>query len=211
MARTVTFESLEKRFKMAAGLATLTEVDEFFFKESLNSRAQTAWHRCKWPELLKLVEKSVGSTTNPTADKAVQIDNDLNIMEIHQVYTKNPFTDSTAVLLDFKLLDGYLILPANSSVSSVFIVGTAVRPTYGKDAGEESDVPDFLANYLVAGALSDFLRGDGQTEAAMQEENRAEEYLALEIDRAERLQSQNKITFNTYPSYSFGISVLTTS
>ena len=211
MARTVTFDSLEKRFKMAAGLPTLTQVDEFFFKESLNSRAQTAWHRCKWPELLKLVEKSVGSTTNPTAGKAVQIDNDLNIMEIHQVYTKNPFTDSTAVLLDFKLLDGYLILPANSSVSSVFIVGTAVRPTYGKDAGEESNVPDFLANYLVAGALSDFLRGDGQTEAAMQEENRAEEYLALEIDRAERLQSQNKITFNTYPSYSFGISVLTTS
>jgi len=211
MARTVTFESLEKRFKMAAGLPTLTQVDEFFFKESLNSRAQTAWHRCKWPELLKLVEKSVGSTTNPTAGKAVQIDNDLNIMEIHQVYTKNPFTDSTAVLLDFKLLDGYLILPANSSVSSVFIVGTAVRPTYGKDAGEETNVPDFLANYLVAGALSDFLRGDGQTEAAFQEENRAEEYLALEIDRAERLQSQNKITFNTYPSYSFGISVLTTS
>jgi len=149
MARTVTFESLEKRFKMAAGLPTLTQVDEFFFKESLNSRAQTAWHRCKWPELLKLVEKSVGSTTNPTAGKAVQIDNDLNIMEIHQVYTKNPFTDSTAVLLDFKLLDGYLILPANSSVSSVFIVGTAVRPTYGKDAGEETNVPDFLANYLV--------------------------------------------------------------
>jgi len=211
MARTVTFDSLEKRFKMAAGLPTLTQVDEFFFKESLNSRAQTAWHRCKWPELLKLVEKSVGSTTNPTAGKAVQIDNDLNIMEIHQVYTKNPFTDSTAVLLDFKLLDGYLILSANSSVTSVFIVGTAVRPTYGKDAGEESNVPDFLANYLVAGALSDFLRGDGQTEAAFQEENRSEEYLALEIDRAERLQSQNKITFNTYPSYSFGISVLTTS
>ena len=93
-----------------------------------------------------------------------------------------------------------MILPANSSVSSVFIVGTAVRPTYGKDAGEESNVPDFLANYLVAGGLSDFLRGDGQTEAAMQEENRAEEYLALEIDRAERLQSQNKITFNTYPT-----------
>ena len=211
MARTVTFDSLEKRFKMAAGLATLTEVDEFFFKESLNSRAQTAWHRCKWPELLKLVEKSVGSTISPPADKAVQIDNDLNIMEIHQVYTKNPFTDSTAILLDFKLLDGYLILPANSSVSSVFIVGTAVRPTYGKDAGEELNVPDFLSNYLVAGGLSDFLRGDGQTEAAMQEENRAEEYLELEIDRAERLQSQNKITFNTYPSYNFGISVLTTS
>jgi hypothetical protein len=211
MARTVTFESLEKRFKMAAGLPTLTQVDEFFFKESLNSRAQTAWHRCKWPELLKLVEKSVGSTTNPTADKAVQIDNDSNIMEIHQVYSKNPYTDRTAIQLDFKLLDGFLILPAKSPVTSVFIVGTTVRPTYGKDAGEETNVPEFLANYLVAGSLSDFLRGDGQTEAGMREENRSEEYLALEIDRAERLQSQNKITFNTYPSYSFGVSVLTTS
>jgi hypothetical protein len=211
MARTATFQSLENRFKMAAGLATLTQVDEFFFKEALNSRAQTAWHRCKWPDLLKLVEKTVAATTNPTADKAVQIDNDLNIMEIHQVYTKNPYTDRTAILLDFKLLDGYLILPANSSVTSVFIVGTAVRPTYGKDAGEESNVPEFLANYLTAGSLSDFLRGDGQTEAAFQEENRAEEYLTLEIDRAERLQSQNKITFNTYPSYSFGVSVLTTT
>ena len=211
MARTVTFDSLEKRFKMAAGLPTLTQVDEFFFKESLNSRAQTAWHRCKWPELLKLVEKSVGSTSNPTADKAVQFDNDLNIMEIHQVFTKNPFANNSAILLDFKLLDGYLILPANSSVSSVFIVGTAVRPTYGKDAGEEINVPDFLANYLIAGSLSDFLRGDGQTEAAFQEENRAEEYLTLEIDRAERLQSQNKITFNTYPSYQFGVNILTTS
>tara|TARA_Y100000389_G_C17404944_1_gene487511 strand:+ start:204 stop:839 length:636 start_codon:yes stop_codon:yes gene_type:complete len=211
MARTATFQSLENRFKMAAGLATLTQVDEFFFKEALNSRAQTAWHRCKWPDLLKLVEKTVAATTNPTADKAVQIDNDLNIMEIHQVFTKNPYTDRTAILLDFKLLDGYLILPANSSVTSVFIVGTAVRPTYGKDAGEESNVPEFLANYLTAGSLSDFLRGDGQTEAAFQEENRAEEYLTLEIDRAERLQSQNKITFNTYPSYSFGVSVLTTT
>ena len=211
MARTATFQSLENRFKMAAGLATLTQVDEFFFKEALNSRAQTAWHRCKWPDLLKLVEKTVAATTNPTADKAVQIDNDLNIMEIHQVFTKNPYTDRTAILLDFKLLDGYLILPANSSVTSVFIVGTAVRPTYGKDAGEESNVPEFLANYLTAGSLSDFLRGDGQTEAAFQEENRAEEYLTLEIDRAERLQSQNKITFNTYPSYNFGVSVLTTT
>jgi len=211
MARTVTFDSLEKRFKMVAGLPTLTQVDEFFFKESLNSRAQTAWHRCKWPDLLKLVEKTVAATTNPTADKAVQIDNDLDVMEIHQVYTKNPYTDRSAILLDFKLLDGFLILPANSSVSSVFIVGTAVRPTYGKDAGDETNVPEFLSNYLTAGSLSDFLRGDGQTEAAFQEENRAEEYLTLEIDRAERLQSQNKITFNTYPSYSFGVSILSTT
>ena len=196
---------------MAAGLPTLTSVDEFFFKESVNSRAQTAWHRCKWPELLKIVEKNVAATTNPTADKAVQIDNDLDVMDVQQVWTKNPYTDRNAILLDFKLVDGYLILPADSSATSVFILGTAVRPTYGPDGSDEQNIPDFLSNYLSAGCLSDFLRGDGQTEAAMREENRAEEYLILEIDRAERLQSQNKITVNTYPSYSFGVSILSTT
>lgn len=211
MARTTTFDSLKKRFQMAAGLPTLTSVDEFFFKESVNSRAQTAWHRCKWPELLKIVEKNVAATTNPTADKAVQIDNDLDVMDVQQVWTKNPYTDRNAILLDFKLVDGYLILPADSSATSVFILGTAVRPTYGPDGSDEQNIPDFLSNYLSAGCLSDFLRGDGQTEAAMREENRAEEYLILEIDRAERLQSQNKITVNTYPSYSFGVSILSTT
>ena len=196
---------------MAAGLPTLTSVDEFFFKEAVNSRAQTAWHRCQWPELLKIVEKNVSATTNPTADKAVQIDNDLDVMEIHQVWTKNPYTERNAILLDFKLVDGYLILPADSSVTSVFILGTAVRPTYGPDGTDEQNIPEFLSNYITAGCLSDFLRGDGQTEAAMREENRAEEYLFLEIDRAERLQSQNKITVNTYPSYSFGVSILSTT
>ena len=196
---------------MAAGLPTLTSVDEFFFKESVNSQAQTAWHRCKWPELLKIVEKNVAATTNPTADKAVQIDNDLDVMDVQQVWTKNPYTDRNAILLDFKLVDGYLILPADSSATSVFILGTAVRPTYGPDGSDEQNIPDFLSNYLSAGCLSDFLRGDGQTEAAMREENRAEEYLILEIDRAERLQSQNKITVNTYPSYSFGVSILSTT
>lgn len=196
---------------MAAGLPTLTSVDEFFFKEAVNSRAQTAWHRCQWPELLKIVEKNVSATTNPTADKAVQIDNDLDVMEIHQVWTKNPYTERNAILLDFKLVDGYLILPADSSVTSVFILGTAVRPTYGPDGSDEQNIPEFLSNYITAGCLSDFLRGDGQTEAAMREENRAEEYLFLEIDRAERLQSQNKITVNTYPSYSFGVSILSTT
>jgi len=196
---------------MAAGLPTLTSVDEFFFKEAINSRAQTAWHRCQWPELLKITQKNVAATSNPAADKAVRIDNDLDVMEIHQVWTKNPYTDRNAILLDFKLVDGYLILPADSSLTSVFILGTAVRPTYGSDSPDEPNIPEFLSNYLTAGCLSDFLRGDGQTEAAMREENRAEEYLFLEIDRAERLQSQNKITVNTYPSYSFGVSILSTT
>lgn len=199
MARTTTFDSLKKRFQMAAGLPSLTSVDEFFFKESINSRAQGAWTRCEWPELLKIVERSVAATTNPTANKGVRIDNDLSIIDIQQVWSKNPYTETTAVSLSFKLVDGYLILPVNSLVNSVFVIGTALRPTYGADSPDDQNIPEFLSNYLTAGVLSDFLRGDGQTEKAAIEENRAEEYLLLEIDRVERQQGQNNfMQFTTY-------------
>jgi len=196
---------------MAAGLATLTEVDEFFFKQAVNTRADLVWSRIKWPELQTLVEKTVAATTSPiAADKAVQIDNAVDVQDVFKVYNKNPLTDRSAILIDFQLINGYVVLPANSTQSSIFIMGNLVRPEYGKESGDEQNVPMFLMNYLVAGCLSDFLRGDGQTEKAMQEEQRAEEYLALEMDRAERIESQNKITFNTYPSYSFGVNILTT-
>ena len=211
MARTIEYSLLEDRFKMAAGLATLSQVDGFFFKQAVNNRAALAWSRIKWPELQTLFEKNVAAVSSPiVADKAVQIDNAVDVNDVFQIFNKNPLTDRSAFLLEFTLINGYLVLPANSTESSVFIKGNVVRPEYGKDAGEESNVPMFLTNYLVAGCLSDFLRGDGKTEAAMQEENRAEEYLSLEMDRAERVEGQNKITFNTYPSYSFGVNILTT-
>lgn len=197
---------------MAAGLATLTEVDEFFFKQAVNTRADLVWSRIKWPELQTLVEKTVAATTSPiAADKAVQIDNAVDIQDVFKVYNKNPLTDRSAILIDFQLINGFVVLPANSTQSSIFIMGNLVRPEYGKESGDEQNVPMFLMNYILAGCLSDFLRGDGQTEKAMQEEQRAEEYLALEMDKAERIESQNKITFNTYPSYSFGVNILTTT
>jgi hypothetical protein len=209
--RTIDFTALEKRFQMAAGLATLTEVDEFFFKQAVNTRADLVWSRIKWPELQTLVEKTVAATTSPiAADKAVQIDNAVDIQDVFKVYNKNPLTDRSAILIDFQLINGFVVLPANSTQSSIFIMGNLVRPEYGKESGDEQNVPMFLMNYILAGCLSDFLRGDGQTEKAMQEEQRAEEYLALEMDKAERIESQNKITFNTYPSYSFGVNILTT-
>ena len=209
--RTIDFTALEKRFQMAAGLATLTEVDEFFFKQAVNTRADLVWSRIKWPELQTLVEKTGAATTSPiAADKAVQIDNAVDIQDVFKVYNKNPLTDRSAILIDFQLINGFVVLPANSTQSSIFIMGNLVRPEYGKESGDEQNVPMFLMNYILAGCLSDFLRGDGQTEKAMQEEQRAEEYLALEMDKAERIESQNKITFNTYPSYSFGVNILTT-
>ena len=81
--RSIDYTALEKRFQMAAGLPSLTSVDEFFFKQAVNTRASLVWSRIKWPELQTLVEKTVAATTSPiAADKAVQIDNAVDVMDV---------------------------------------------------------------------------------------------------------------------------------
>ena len=194
---------------------TLLSVEETAFKNSLNDRVKGAWTRSQWPELMTVVEKTVAAVTSPiVADKAVQIDNDANLMDVFSVFDKNPLSDRTAFKLDYNLINGYLILPANSPQSSVFVMGNQVTPSSYGDAtvinSETTPLPRFLERYLLAGCVASYYREDGQLDKSLQQEALSEEILALEIDRVERLEGMNKISVNTYPSYSFGVNILTT-
>ena len=213
--RTVTYTELKNRFTSAIGVDTLLSVEETAFKNSLNDRVKGAWTRAQWPELMSVVEKTVAAVTSPiVADKAVQIDNDANLMDVFSVFDKNPLSERTAFKLDYNLINGYLVLPANSSQDSVFVMGNQVTPSsYGDatvDGSETTTLPRFLERYLLLATISDWYKSDGQLEKAIQQEQMAEETLALEIDRVERLEGMNKISVNTYPSYSFGVNILTT-
>ena len=204
--RTVTYADLKARFTSAIGVDSLLAVEETAFKNSLNDRVKGAWTRAKWPELMKVVELSVAATTTPVpADKAVQIDNSA-ILDVFGVYDKNPYADRTAVQIDYRLVDGYLILPAESSDTSVFVVGNQVP---ANDYGDgTTTLPRFLERYLLLACVSDWYKSDGQLEKSLAQEQMAEETLALEIDRVERLEGMNKIAVQTYPSYQLGVSIL---
>lgn len=207
--RTVTYNELKSRFTSAIGVDQLLASEETAFKNSLNDRVKGAWTRAKWPELMTVVELSVAATTTPVAaDKAVQIDNS-SVLDVFGVYDKNPYTDRTAVQLDYRLVNGYIVLPAESSETSIFVVGNQVPPSdYGDGT---TTLPRFLERYLVLACVSDFYKADGMLEKSLAEEAVAEETLALEIDRVERLEGMNKITIQTYPSYTLGVSILQTT
>lgn len=208
--RTVSYSTFKSRFESAVGVDTLLSQEETALKNSLNDRIRGAWTRAKWPDVQTVVEKSVAAVTSPiVADKAVQIDNASDLMDVFQVWTKNPLTDRNAILLDYQLINGYLVLPADSSASSVFIVGNQVPASdYGTGT---TNLPAFLERYLLLACVADYYKADGQLDKALAQEQMAEETLALELDRVERLNSMNKITVNTYPSYSFGVSILSTT
>lgn len=207
--RTVTYDELKSRFTSAIGVDQLLTSEETAFKNSLNDRVKGAWTRAKWPELMTVVEFSVAATTTPVAaDKAVQIDNS-SVLDVFGVYDKNPYTDRTAVQLDYRLVNGYIVLPAESSATSIFVVGNQVPPSdYGDGT---TTLPRFLERYLVLACVSDWYKADGMLEKSLAEERVAEETLALEIDRVERLEGMNKITIHTYPSYTLGVSILQTT
>ena len=207
--RTVTYTELKNRFTSAIGVDSLLSVEETAFQNSLNDRVKGAWTRARWPELMSLKEKSVAAVTSPiAADKAVQIDNDSDIMDVFAVFDRNPLTDRQAIKLTYHLINGYLILPANSSQSSVFVMGNQVTPSdYGTGT---TTLPRFLERYLLLACVASFYKEDGQLEKSIQQEALAEEALMQEMDRVERLEAQNKITINTYPSYNFGVNILTT-
>ena len=208
--RTVPYSTFKSRFQSSVGVDTLLSQEETALKNSLNDRIRGAWTRAKWPDVQTVVEKSVAAVTSPiVADKAVQIDNASDLMDVFQVWTKNPLTDRNAILLEFQLINGYIVLSADSSADSVFIVGNQVPASDYGDA--TTDLPAVLERYLLLAWVADFYKAAGQVEKSIQQEQMAEETLALELDRVERLNSMNKITINSYPSYSFGVSILSTT
>ena len=196
--RTVTYTDFKNRFTSAIGVDSLLTSEEAALKRSLNDRVRGAWTRAKWPELINVLTMTVAAVSSSTlkADKAVRIDNDANLFDVYSVWTKVPWENETARRIDFTLIGGYLVLPAETSETTVYVVGSQVpADDYGDGT---TTLPQFLERHLLAAAIADWYRSDSQNDKALVEEQRAEAYLLDELDRFERLQSQNKIVIGQY-------------
>ena len=136
--RTVTYDDLKGRFTSAIGVDTLLTAEETAFKRSLNDRVRGAWFRAKWPELLAVKDKTVAAVAD-LADKAVRIDNDSEIEDVYSVWSKNPFTDATARRLEFSLINGYLVLNADASDTTIYVVGSQIPADDYGDARAAAD------------------------------------------------------------------------
>ena len=199
--RTISYSDLKNRFISAIGVDSLLTVEETAFKRSLNDRIRGIWTRAKWPPLTTVVEKTIAAVdvTTLKADKAVRIDNTTDLFDVHAVYDKNPYSDNQAQQIEHRLINGYLVLPNNTSQTTVFVVGSQVPATdYGDGT---TTIPLFMDRMLLAYCLADYYRSESQNDKALAEEQRGEEYFVQELDRFERMESQNQITVKTYPTY----------
>ena len=188
--QTISFRDLEKRFQSVAGLATLDATDKFFFFNSLNSRIRDAWDRLDWPELIEIKELPVSTTDQGERSTGVV---DYDVLD---AWDKHPYKDKTAVKVSYTIIGSEIVLKPSFTNSSLFVLAKKKIEEYNESS---TDIPKFLENFLIFAVLSDFYRGDGQSESASREESRSEEFLLRQIDRVEKLQQQNKPTLATYP------------
>lgn len=209
--RTIGYQDLLSKYTSMRGVDELLDAEKADFSNSLNHRIKQIWTKAKWPDLLVVVEKTIQAVNSPTlkAENAVRIDNATDLLDVFGVFTKNPYEESSAVRVEHTLIDGYLVLPRSSTASTVYIVGSKVpHSDYGEGyfsstGSYREDIPAFMEHILLSYAMHDYYLADGQGDKAMAELQKAQEYLEDALERFERVESQNKVTVNTYPPSQF--------
>lgn len=219
---TATYANLKSRFQALAGLESLQTTDASFLRDLVNRRARLAHERYPWPQFT-VIGESIAIVTSDANRLRVygtskKTANDANVVfRIHKAdpgstrypeeYTYYSELDSggfpSVKIIDPTTLNGInLFVTYRKDLRSEINSGSATTGYYGDEAGDESDVPNFLLDYLVQGSYADFLRGDGQTSKAQQEEQNAEAILMQEIDmvREQGRQFRNDILQYRPPS-----------
>jgi hypothetical protein len=219
---TATYSQLKSRFRALAGLDALQATDASFLRDLVNRAARIAHERYPWPQFTVMGE-SVAIVTSDANRLRIygssnKLANDANVVfRIHKEdpsstrypdeYTFLTELDSggfpSVKIIEPTTLDGVNVyITYRKDLRSEINSGSATSGYYGDEAGDEQDVPNFFFEYLVHSSYANFLRGDGQTEKAIIEEQNAEAMLMQEIDlvREQSRQYRNDILQYRSPS-----------
>lgn len=122
------------------------------------------------------------------------------IEDFQQIFKKDPNGGTYSILQDFWVdADGAHVVGNNEGLNGFYV--TFKRDWGGPYTTSSTDIPQEFFRYAVHGAYADFLRFDSQTDKAMAEEQAAETYLTIELNRADKTANANRYTqFRTHLS-----------
>ena len=210
---TVSYTSLEERFKSIAGLAALETTDASFLRQSVNRRIRAAYERYPWPDFT-IIGESVALVT--ADDNTIQtygvttgldLDNEANVVfRIHKTDPTNTRYPEEYTFVSTTTASGSpavkIVSPTVLNGVNVFVTyrkaleevvaegGTYTSGLFGDEAGDNPEIPYQFFEYCAFGAYADFLRGDGQTEKAQVEDQNTELLLRMEIDKVRNQSRQ---------------------
>ena len=136
------------------------------------------------------------SETNVT--DGAEIERKENIGIFQRIHRKVAFQRNSALEYDHYVdrLGAHIINPVETNATSAFVTYKqefspfAVSSDYTTSTVE---VPSEFFHYIAHASYADFLRMDGQTDKALIEEQNAQIYLDLELDKIDLLSNQNTL------------------
>lgn len=119
----------------------------------------------------------------------------------NRIFRDQPLNLNSSVEYEFYVdADGAHVIN-NFSNNNVFYVNY-LKEWDGPYTAESTNIPLEFYRFAVHATYADYLRFDGQVDKAMAEENNAQQYLMLEVDKAENQRNVNSLQrrISTYNS-----------
>jgi len=119
----------------------------------------------------------------------------------NRIFRDNPLNLNSTVEYEFYVdVDGAHVINNFSNNSSFWV--NYYKEWSGPYTAASTDIPLEFYRFAVHATYADYLRFDGQIDKAMAEENNAQQYLMIEVDKAENQRNVNTLQrrISTYNS-----------
>jgi hypothetical protein len=194
-----TYSDLLTLIRSLAGAGGFTAEEQTSILSFVNRRASEAYNMSQsWPRYLVVgEERAIDSSPASTIPYAEAGKN--TIYEWIRIHRTQPFLRNSALEFDFYVDSNgaHILNLTTADATSAFV-------TYKKELGQftanSTNIPGEWFAFMAHTAYADFLRMDGQHDKALNEEQVAQSYIAMELEKVDNMMNNNTALkrFSTY-------------
>jgi hypothetical protein len=194
-----TYSDLLTLIRSLAGAGGFTAEEQTSILSFVNRRASEAYNMSQsWPRYLVVGEErsncSSPASTIPYAEAGKN-----TIYEWIRIHRTQPFLRQSALEFDFYVDSNgaHILNLTTADATSAFV-------TYKKELSQftenSTNIPGEWFAFMAHTAYADFLRMDGQHDKALTEEQVAQGYIAMELEKVDNMMNNNTALkrFSTY-------------
>jgi hypothetical protein len=194
-----TYSDLLTLIRSLAGAGGFTAEEQTSILSFVNRRASEAYNMSQsWPRYLVVgEERAIDSSPASTIPYAEAGKN--TIYEWIRIHRTQPFLRNSALEFNFYVDSNgaHILNLTTADATSAFV-------TYKKELGQftanSTNIPGEWFAFMAHAAYADFLRMDGQHDKALTEEQVAQSYIAMELEKVDNMMNNNTALkrFSTY-------------
>jgi hypothetical protein len=194
-----TYSDLLTLIRSLAGAGGFTAEEQTSILSFVNRRASEAYNMSQsWPRYLVVgEERAIDSSPASTIPYAEAGKN--TIYEWIRIHRTQPFLRNSALEFDFYVDSNgaHILNLTTADATSAFV-------TYKKELSQftenSTNIPGEWFAFMAHTAYADFLRMDGQHDKALTEEQVAQGYIAMELEKVDNMMNNNTALkrFSTY-------------